>query len=187
MPPAFAHCCSAEGSEPGCETIAQPPRIESTHNRTKARPESAQMRRCARDISTRNSFAQAAISPWCQACGHIPPAHSSEMPSAMSPGWRSIPWPRRAPLRGPSRTRDGSSSVPPVGAMLAPEDGGSKAVVPLAQSKPASCHLGDWLSRASALYPSFVTRHSPCFSFTDPRSTQSDARRSVRTIRRGLM
>jgi hypothetical protein len=33
MPPAFAHCCSGEGSEPGCEIIAQPARVDSTHSR----------------------------------------------------------------------------------------------------------------------------------------------------------
>jgi hypothetical protein len=39
MPPAFAHCCSAEGSEPGCETIAQPATIENTQSRVSIVPE----------------------------------------------------------------------------------------------------------------------------------------------------
>jgi hypothetical protein len=29
MPPAFAHCCSADGREPGCETNAQPVTIDA--------------------------------------------------------------------------------------------------------------------------------------------------------------
>jgi len=33
MPPAYAHRCSSEGSEPGCASLAQPARIESTHSR----------------------------------------------------------------------------------------------------------------------------------------------------------
>jgi len=33
IPPAFAHSCWGEGSEPGCETIAQPARIDSSLNR----------------------------------------------------------------------------------------------------------------------------------------------------------
>jgi hypothetical protein len=32
MPPAFAHCCSGEGSEPGCEIVAQPAKVNSTHS-----------------------------------------------------------------------------------------------------------------------------------------------------------
>jgi hypothetical protein len=33
IPPAFAHACSGEGSEPGCETIAHPARIDNSLNR----------------------------------------------------------------------------------------------------------------------------------------------------------
>jgi hypothetical protein len=33
MPPAFAHCCSGEGSEPGCKIVAQPARVDSIHSR----------------------------------------------------------------------------------------------------------------------------------------------------------
>jgi hypothetical protein len=44
MPPAFAHCCSGEGSEPGCEIIAQPARVDSTHSR--ASPVAARIVHC---------------------------------------------------------------------------------------------------------------------------------------------
>jgi hypothetical protein len=33
IPPEFAHACSGEGSEPGCETIAHPARIDNSLNR----------------------------------------------------------------------------------------------------------------------------------------------------------
>jgi len=32
MPPAFTHRSSSEGKEPGCASLAQPARIESTHS-----------------------------------------------------------------------------------------------------------------------------------------------------------